>query len=39
MKILEWGVELFPHLYTALPTGNVNNQFFMKKNADGEFQR
>ena len=33
------GVELFPHLYTALPTGNVNNQFFMKKNGEGKFKR
>ena len=33
------GVELYPHLYSGLPTGNVNNQFFMKKNKEGIFQR
>ena len=33
------GVELYPHLYSGLPTGNVNNQFFMKKNEEGIFQR
>ena len=25
------GVDLYSHLYSGLPTGNVNNQFFMKK--------
>ena len=33
------GVKLYPHLYSGLPTGNVNNQFFMKKNEEGIFQR
>jgi uncharacterized protein (DUF952 family) len=33
------GVELYPHLYSGLPTGNVNNQFFMKKNKEGNFKR
>ena len=33
------GVELYPHLYSGLPTGNVNNQFFMEKNKEGNFKR
>ena len=33
------GGELYPHLYSGLPTGNVNNQFFMKKNKEGNFKR
>ena len=33
------GVELYPHLYSGLPTVNVNNQFFMKKNKEGNFKR
>ena len=33
------GVEFYPHLYSGLPTGNVNNQFFMKKNKEGNFKR
>jgi len=33
------GVELYPNLYSGLPTGNVNNQFFMKKNKEGNFNR
>ena len=33
------GFEFYPHLYSGLPTGNVNNQFFMKKNKEGNFKR
>ena len=25
------GVEIYPHLYSGLPTGIVNNQFIWKK--------
>ena len=33
------GVEFYPHLYSGLPTGNVNNKFFMKKNKEVNFKR
>ena len=31
--------ELYPHLYSGLPTRNIKNQFFMKKNKEGNFER
>ena len=31
------GNELFPHLYDVLPTQNIKNKFFMKKNESGFF--
>ena len=33
------GVELYPHLYSGLPTRNDINQFFMKKSKEGNFKR
>ena len=33
------GVDLYPHLHSGLPTGKINNKFFMKKNKEGNLKR